>query len=108
MEVLGPEHEIKQHLQVKPRNWIPMSANITPIEFNKTYTCMENTVNGEDSLLTLLDLHKRRKTIKENSKNSLKLHRDKTKEEGTAESVINAKTEITLKQCENKEHSCES
>ena len=98
MDVFGPEHEIKQHLQVKPRNWIPKSVNITPIEVNETFTCMENTMNGEDSLLTLIDLHTRRKTIKENGENSLKLCRDEAKEEGTAESVTNAKTESTLKQ----------
>ena len=81
MDVLGPEHEIKQNLQVKPRNWIPKSANITPIEVNETFTCMENTINGEDSLLNLIDLHTRRKTIKENSGNSLKLCKTDAKEE---------------------------
>ena len=72
MDVLGPEREIKQNLQVRPRNWIPKSANIAPIEVNETFTCMENTINGEDNLLTLIDLHTRRKMIEENSKNSLK------------------------------------
>ena len=72
MDVLGPEREIKQNLQVRPRNWIPKSANIAPIEVNETFTCMENTINGENNLLTLIDLHTRRKTIEENSKNSLK------------------------------------
>ena len=32
MDILGPECEIKQNLQVKPRNLIPKSANIAPIE----------------------------------------------------------------------------
>ena len=104
MDVLGPEHDIKQHLQVKPRNWIPKSTNVIPIEVNKTFTCMENTVNGEDSLLTLIDWHTRRKTIKGNSENSLQSCRNESKEEGTAESVTNAKTESTLKQCENEEN----
>ena len=111
MDVLGPEHEIKQNLQVKPRNWIPKSANITPIEVNETFTRMENTNNGEDSLLTLIDLHTRRKTIKDNSENLLKLHKTDAKEEEIAESVadvkLKLKTENTLKQCENKENSCE-
>ena len=55
MDVLGPEREIKPNLQVRPRNWIPRSANIALIEVNKTFTRMENTVNGEDNLLTLID-----------------------------------------------------
>ena len=71
MDVLEPECEIKQNLQVRPRNWIPKSANIALIEVNETFTCMENTINGEDNLLTLIDLHTRRKKIEENSENSL-------------------------------------
>ena len=55
MDVLGPEHEIKQHLQVRPRNWIPKSANIVPIEVNKTFSGTENTMDGEESLLNLID-----------------------------------------------------
>ena len=74
MDVLGPEHEIKQNLQVRTRNWIPKSANIAPIEVNETFTRMENTINGEDSLLTLIDVHTRRKKVEENSENSLKSH----------------------------------
>ena len=34
MDVLGPEHEKKQNLQVKPRNWISKSANVPPIEIH--------------------------------------------------------------------------
>ena len=108
MDVLGPEHEIKQNLQVKPRNWIPKSANITPIEVNETFTHMKNTINGEDSLLTLIDLHTRRKTIKDNSKNLLRLCKTDVKEEEIAESVADVKTENTPKQCENEENLCEA
>ena len=108
MDVLGPDHEIKQNLQVKPRNWIPKSANIKPIEVNKTFTRMENTINSEDSLLTLIDLHTRGKTIKDNSKNSLKSHKSDAKEEEIAESVADVKTESILKQCENEENLHES
>ena len=109
MDVLGPEHEIKQHLQVKPRNWIPKSVNITPIiEVNETFTRIENTINSEDSLLTLIDLHTRRKTVKDNSKNSLKSHRTDVREEEVAESVADVKTESTPKQCEIEENSHES
>ena len=107
MDVLRPDHEIKQNLQVKPRNWIPKSVNITPIEDNETFTCMENTVNGQDSLLTLIDLHTRRKTIKENSGNSLKLCKTDVKEEDIAESVLDVKTDSTPKQHENEENSHE-
>ena len=64
MDVLGPEREIKQNLQVKPRNWIPKSANVMPIEVNKTFTHIENTINGEDRLLTFIDLHTKRKKYK--------------------------------------------
>ena len=108
MDVLGPEHEIKQNLQVKPRNFISKSANITPIEVNKTFTRMENTINGEDSLLTLIDLHTRRKNVKENSENSLKLHTTNVKGEEVAESVTEVKIDSTPKQCENEENSRES
>ena len=93
MDVLRPEHEIKQNLQVKPRNWIPKSANITPIEVNETFTRIENTINGEDRLLTLKDLHTKRKTIKENSENSLKLHKTDTTRVEITESVADVKTE---------------
>ena len=108
MDVLGTEHEIKQNLQVKPRNWIPKSANITPIEVNETLTHMENTINCEDSLLTLIDLHTRRKIVKDNSENSLKLHKTDAREEEIIEPVADVKTESTPKQCENEEKLCES
>ena len=42
MDVLGPEREIKQNLQVKPRNWIPKSANVPPIEIHETFTNIED------------------------------------------------------------------
>ena len=95
MHVLGPECEIKQNLQVKPRNWIPKSVNITLIEVNETFTHMENTINGEDSLLTLIDLHTRRKNVKENSKNSLKSNTTNAKGEEVIESVAHAKIDST-------------
>ena len=94
----------KQILQVKPRNWIPKSANITPIEVNETFTQMENTINGEDSLLNLIDLHTRRKKVKENSQNLLKSCTMNPKGEEVAESVADVKIDSTLKQGENKEN----
>ena len=104
MDVLGPECEIKQNLQVKPRNLIPKSANITPIEVNETFTHIENTINGEDSLLTLIDLHTRRKNVKENSEKSLKSRTMNAKGEEVAESVADVKIDSTPKQCENEEN----
>ena len=38
MDVLGPKCEIKQNLQVRPRNWTPKSVNIAPIEVSETFT----------------------------------------------------------------------
>ena len=108
MDVLGPEHEIKQNLQVRSRNWIPKSANIAPIEVNETFTHMENTINGEDSLLTLIDLHTRRKKIEENSENSLKSSKTDAEEEEVKGPGFYVKTESTLNQHENEENSCES
>ena len=108
MDVLGPEHEIKQNLQVRLRNWIPKSVNIAPIEVNETFTHMENKINDKDNLLTLIDLHTRRKKIEENSENSLKLHKTNTEEEEVTGSGSYVKTESMLNQCENQENSRES
>ena len=108
MDILRPEPEIKQNLQVRPRNWIPKSASIAPIEVNQTFTCMENTINGEDNLLTLIDLHTRRKTIEENSKNSLKLCKTDTEEGEVTGPGSYVKTESMLNQPENEENLCES
>ena len=107
MDVLGPEHEIKQSLQVRPRNWIPKSANIAPIEVHETFTHMENKINGEDNLLTLIDLHTRRRKFEENSKNSLKLCIMSPKGKKFTESVAYDKTDNTLKEGENEENSCD-
>ena len=108
MEVLGPEREIKQNLQVRPRNWIPKSANIPLIEVNETFTHIENTINGEDSLLTLIDLHTRRKKVEENSKNSFKSHKTDAEEEEVAGPRVDVKTESTLNQRKNEENLHES
>ena len=68
---------------------------------------MEKTINGEDSLLTLIDLHTRRKKIEENSENSLKSCKTKAEKEEVTGSVANIRTESTSNQHEN-EDSCES
>ena len=108
MDVLGPEHEIKQNLQVRPRNSIPKSAKIALIEVNKTFTHMENTINGEDSLLALIDLHTRRKKIEENSENLLKSCKTDAEEEAVIGPGSYVKAESMLNQHENEENSCES
>ena len=108
MDVLGPEHEIKQNCQVKPRNWIPKSANIRPIEVNETFTQIENTINGEDRLLTLIDLHMKRKTIKENSENLLKSWKTDAEEEEVIEPLADVRSKSTLNQHDNEENSHQS
>ena len=82
--------------------------NIAPKEVNKNFTCMENTINGEDNLLTLIDLHTRRKKIEENSENSLKSCKTDMEEEEITGSGSYVKTEGMLNQRKNEENSCES
>ena len=105
MGVLGPECEIKQNLQVKPRNWIPRSANVTSIEVKETFTRIENTINSEDRLLTLIDLHTRRKKVEENSENLLKSCITNPKGEEVIESMADVKIDSTPKRGENEENS---
>ena len=109
MEVLGPGHKIKQHLQVQPRNWISKSANITPIEVNKTFMYMKNTIDGEDGLVTLIDLNTKRKSVNENNENSPKPHKINTEERKVAGQVadtqLNFKEETTFEQHENEGNS---
>ena len=102
MDVLGPECEIKQNLQVRPRNWISKSANIALIEVNETFTHRENTINGEDNLLTLIDLYTRKKKIEKNSENSFESCKADVEEEVTGpESYV--KTESTSNHRKNEE-----
>ena len=108
MDVLGPECEIKQSLQVKPRNWIPKSVNIAPIEVTETFTHMENMSNGQDNLLTLIDLHTRRRKVEENSENSLKLCITSPKGEQYTESETPDKADNTLKKVKSEENLCDS
>ena len=67
---------------------------------------MENTINGEDSLLTLIDLHTSRKKVEENSENLLKSRKIDVEEEVTGP-VANVRRESTLNQRENVENSRE-
>ena len=93
MDVLGPECEIKQHLQVKPRNRISKSANVTPIEIHETFANIEDTINGEHRPLNLIDLHTKRKCVEENSKNSLKPHKTDVEEEELTGQIAEVLTE---------------
>ena len=72
MDVLGPECEIKQNLQVRPMNWISKSASVSPIEVQETFISIEDTIKGEVNLLNLVNLQTKRKTVEENNENSLK------------------------------------
>ena len=108
MDVLGPECEIKQNLQVKPRNWISKSTNVPPIEVHKTFANIEDTINSEHRLLNLIDLHKKRKTVEENSENLLKLHKTNVEEEELTGQIAKVLTEGMANHCEKEENSCES
>ena len=108
MDVLGPEREIKQNLQVKPRNWISKSANVPPIEIHKTFANIEDTINGEDRLLNLIDLHTKRKSAEENSENLLKPCKTDVEEEELTGQIAEVLTEGTTNQREKEENSHES
>ena len=108
MDFLGPEHEIKQNLQMKPRNWIPKSANVPPIEIHETFTNIEDTINGEHRLLNLIDLHTKRKSTEENSKNSPKPCKSNVEEEEITGQIAEIFTESTANPYEKEENSCES
>ena len=82
--------------------------NIALIEVNETFRRMENTMNGEDNLLTLIDLHTRRKKIEENGKNLLKSCKTDMEEEKVTGSRSYVKTESILNWRENEENSHES
>ena len=108
IDVLGPECEIKQNLQVKPRNWIPKSANVPPIEIHETFTNIEDTINGEHRLLNLIDLHTKRKSMEENSENSLKPRKTNVEEEEHTGQSPEIFTEGTPNQREKEENLHES
>ena len=107
MDVLGLEHEMKQNLQVKPRNWISKSANVPPIEIHKTFANIEDTINGEHRLLNLIDLHTKRKTVEENSENLLKPCKTDVEEEKLIGQIAEVLTEGMANQHEKEENSHE-
>ena len=103
INVLGPEHEIKQNLQVKTRDWIPKSASVPPMEIHETFTNIEDTINSEYRLLNLIDLHTKRKSTEENSMNSLKQRKSDVKEKETIGQIAEIFTEDTANQCKREE-----
>ena len=108
MDMLGPECEIKQSLQVTPRNWIPKSAKTVLIEVQETFTCMESMIDGEDSLIGLIDLCTRRKNLEENSENSLESHITSPKKKTFPHLETYDKADEISKESENEGNSHES
>ena len=107
MDVLGLQREIKQNLQVKPRNWISKSANVPPIEIHETFANIEDTINGEHRLLNLIDLHTKRKSAEENSEKLLKPCKTDVEEEELTGQITEVLTEGTANQCKKEENSHE-
>ena len=72
---------------------------------------MENTVDSENSLVILIDLHARKRAIYENSGNSLKSHKNEERSREVSESLTGVKSVFKGKNIqklsENKENSCE-
>ena len=66
---------------------------------------IEDTINGEHRLLNLIDLHTKRKTAEENSKNLLKPCKTDVEEEELTGQIAEVLTEGTANQHEKKENS---
>ena len=69
---------------------------------------MEDTINGEHRLLNLIDLHTKRKTVEENSENSLKSCKINVEKEELTGQIAKVLREGTTNQCEKEEYSRES
>ena len=108
MDVLGLECEIKQNLQVRPRNWISKSASIQPIEVQETFINIEDTIKGEHNLLNLVNLQTKIKTVEENNKNSLKLLKTDVEQKEITRQYGEVLENYVANQCENEENSHES
>ena len=107
MDVLGPECEIKQSLQVRPRNWISKSASVPPIEVQETFINIEDTIKGEHNLLNLVNLQTKRKTVEENNENSLKSLKTDVKQKEIAGQCGDVSENYVTNRRENKENSHE-
>ena len=108
MDVLGPECEIKQSLQVRPRNWISKSASVPPIEVQETFINIEDTIKGEHNLLNLVNLQTKRKTVEENNENSLKSLKTNVVKKETTRQYGEVSENYMANQCEIEENSRES
>ena len=107
MDVLGPECEIKQSLQVRPRNWISKSTFIPPIEVQETFINIEDTIKGEHNLLNLVNLQTKRKTVEENNDNSLKSLKTNVENKETRQ-CGEVSENYVANRCKNEENSHES
>ena len=108
MDVLGLECEIKQSLQVRPRNWIPKSASVPPIEVQENFINIEDTINGEHNLLNLVNLQTKRKTVEENNENSLKSLKTDVKQKEIAKQCGEVSENYVANRHENEENLSES
>ena len=108
MALLGPECEIKQSLQVRPRNWTSKSAFVPPIEVQETFINIEDTIKGEHNLLNLVNLQTKRNTVKENNKNSLKSLKTNVEEKETTRQYGEVSENYVANRRENEENSRES
>ena len=108
MDVLGPECEIKQSLQVRPRNWISKSASVPLIEVQETFINIEDTIKGEHNLLNLVNLQTKRKTVEENNENSLKSLKTNVKQKEIARQCGEVSKNYVTNRHENEENSLKS
>ena len=108
MDILGLECEIKQNLQVRPRNWISKSASVPPIEVQETFINIEDTIRGEHNLLNLVNLQTKRKTVERNNENSLKSLKTNVEKKETTRQYGEVSENYVANQCQNEENLCES
>ena len=108
MEVLGPECEIKQSLQVIPRNWISKSVSVSPIEVQETFINIEDTIKGEHNLLNLVNLQTKRKTVEEYNENSLKSLKTNVEQKEIVRQCGEVSENYVANRRENEENSRES
>ena len=57
IRALWPNTEIKQQLQVKPRNWIPKNPKVAPIELTEAIADIDNAIHDGDNMILWMDLH---------------------------------------------------
>ena len=102
MDILGPECEIKQNLQVRPRNWISKSTSVSPIEVQETFINIEDTIKGEHNLLNLVNLQTKRKTVEENNENSLESLKTDVEQKEIARQCGKVSENYVTNRCKNE------